>query len=99
MLHEGYMDTSTAKVGDLVRGDYIMEIVNCLPPASDSYACTQLGEPYGHCADENGKWRPTFLTWHLSERNGNAWSHETLWKFDGVCFRGENENKRKEFEL
>jgi len=97
MLHEGYMDTSTAKVGDLVRGDYIMEIVNCLPPVSDSYACTQLGEPYGHCADENGRWRPTFLTWHLSERNGNEWSHDSLWVFDGACFPNSNTNRWKEF--
>ena len=92
------MDTDTAKVGDMVRGDYIEEMMCCLPPVSNGYACSQVGEPWVHCADENGKWRPTFLTWHLSERNGNTWSHDSLWKFDGACFANSNTNRWKGFE-
>lgn len=98
MLHEEWMDTSTAKVGDLVRGDYIEEMMNCLPPVVMRYGCSQCGEPYCHSVDEQGRWRPTFLTWHLYERNGNTWSHESLWKFDGACFAGKNENRWKGFE-
>ena len=98
MLHEEWMDTSVAKVGDLVRGDYIEDVVCSLPPVCEWDRCTQLGESWSHAMDENGKWRPTFLTWHLYERNGNVWGHETLWKFDGACFARQNENNWKGFE-
>ena len=98
MLHEKWMDTSTAKVGDLVRGDYVGEMMCCLPPVSMSDECSQDGEPYGHAEDELGRWRPLFLTWHLHERNGNTWDHESLWVFDGACFAGRNVNEWKGFE-
>ena len=92
------MDTSTAKVGDLVHGDYIEEMMCCLPPVSLSDGCSQLGEPYTHAKDDGGHWRPTFLTWHLYERYGNPWNHDSIWVFDGACFAGENKNTWKEFE-
>ena len=98
MLHEEWMDTSTAKVGDLVRGDYIEQVMCALPPVRESNSCSQLGEPYSHGKDERGKWRPTFLTWHLHERNGNVWGHESLWEFDGACFAGECVNRCEDFK-
>lgn len=93
MLHEDYLDTSVAKVGDLVRGDYVMDMMNCLPPVLMRTGCSQVGEPYSHATDgRTGKWRPTFLTFHLYERNGDAWGHDSLWAFDGACFAYGNEN-------
>ena len=35
MMHDDYMDFDIAKVGDKVHGDFIADIVNCLPPACE----------------------------------------------------------------
>lgn len=98
MLHENWMDFDNAHVGDLVRGDFIEQMVCCLPPACDRDGCTQMGEPYSHRKDEDGKWRPTYATWHLVEYWRNSWSHESLWMFDGYCFRGKNNNLEPKFD-
>jgi hypothetical protein len=97
MLHEEWMDTSTAKVGDLVRGDFIEQMMCALPPVRESNSCSQMGEPYGHKKDEQGRWRPLYLTWHLTEYWRNVWDHESIWTFDGACFRGENVNQYPKF--
>ncbi len=98
MLHNEFMDFDKAKVGDLVRGDFIEEMMCCLPPATMWDSCSQVGEPYSHRKDERtGKWRATYSTWHLVERHGNTWSRDSLWVFDGACFRGENENREPKY--
>lgn len=98
MMHDDYMDFDIAKVGDTVHGDFIEEVMCCLPPACERSSCSQLGEPYSHRRDEIGNWRPTYLTWHLSEYMHNDWSHESIWVFDGACFRGKNNNLEPKFD-
>lgn len=53
MLHNGKevftVDSSTyenAKVGDYVKQAVVDNAINCLPPASMTSMCSQLGEPY-----------------------------------------------------
>lgn len=98
MLHEGWMNFETAKVGDLVRGDFIEEQMECLPPACMRESCSQTGEPYSHRDDEVGRWRPTYSTWHLVElHDHDSWSHNSIWMFDGMCFRGTNVNREPQY--
>lgn len=92
MHHDEWMDTNKAHVGDTVCGDYIADMMNALPPKCMRSTCSQCGEPYSFAYDELGECRNTYLTWHLVERHGNEWSHESIWMFDGACFAGLNEN-------
>jgi hypothetical protein len=47
--------------------------------------CTQIGEAYSIEADDYGRGRNTYATFH---RTG-----ENLWIFDGYCFKNENINR------
>lgn len=98
MIHEEWMDTSIAKVGDLVHGDYIADMMNALPPVRIGASCSQSGEPWTHASDDSGRYRPAFLTWRLYEFHGNAWSHDSTWEFCGACFAGDTVNRYRQFE-
>ena len=82
-------NSTTAMVGDLVEEQVVDNFMNCLPPASFSASCAQLGDPYSHRQDElTGKWRATFLTFRKADRG--------VWEYCGKCFRGETEERGKE---
>ena len=60
---EDTFNYSSARVGDLVDAEVVMNAMDCLPPACMRLGCAQLGEPYSHREDsETGKWRATYAT-------------------------------------
>lgn len=79
---EDTFDSSTAVIGDLVEQQVVNNFMDCLPPASYTSECAQLGEPYSHRSDENGKYKATYLTF-------KRLNHDT-WVYCGKCFRGQN---------
>lgn len=74
--------------GDVVDGEIVEHFVNSVPPVFMRSTCTQAGAPYSHEKDEQGVYRPTYATFHRITDNGS------LWRFDGYCFCGRNENRR-----
>lgn len=78
--------------GDLVSEDVVDNALNCMPPASDTSNCTQMGEPYSHRNDpETGKVRPTFATFRRI-----ASAPENIWEYCGHCFQGKTTESGKE---
>lgn len=63
--------------GDVVAEDIVDYFMNIMPPRAMSYGYLQVGEPYNHLLDDNGKYRPVFLT--FAKDNGN-------WRYYGNCF-------------
>lgn len=56
-------DYSKAEIGDYVEQAVVDDAMDCLPPASMSARCAQMGEPYSHREDpETGRLRPTYYT-------------------------------------
>ncbi|MFC3768340.1 hypothetical protein [Paenibacillus sp. GCM10012303] len=72
------------RVGDTMTEEQVEEWVNVLPPATYRADLVQLGEPYSHREDENGKWRATYPT---------AAKIAGQWRYMGNCFRGSTEAK------
>lgn len=70
------------EIGDEVDQELVDYFVNVLPPATLRGDLVQMGEPYSHEPDENGKYRATYLTFARERYSGN-------WKYAGICFRGE----------
>jgi hypothetical protein len=62
---------------DLEMYEYFLEI---MPPRTIEKDLLQIGEPYSHKEDANGKWRGTYMT--LQKINGT-------WKYTGCRFAGE----------
>ena len=53
----------TAHVGDLVDAEFVMDMMDLLPPACMRLSCAQVGEPYSHRQDpDTGTWRATYST-------------------------------------
>ncbi len=74
--------------GDIVDREMVDAFVNSVPPLMMRDSCTQAGEPYGMERDlMSGLWRNTYLTF---SRKTSA-----LWKYDGECFKGENNHRAK----
>ena len=64
-----------AKIGDYVTEEVVDDAINCLPPASMTAHCSQMGEPISDRFDpDNHRWRATY---------------EDVWRYCGDCFRGE----------
>lgn len=90
-MHEGkpvyneswYFGTDCLAIGDLVVGEIVDDIINCLPPACMRSDCVQLGEPSSHRKDADGELRATYETFAQVDKN--------IWRYCGDCFRGENE--------
>ena len=80
----------SAKVGDLVTADVVMDAMNIMPPATMRLGCAQVGEPYSHREfPETGKLRPTYATFRCIEGD---WING-IWEYRGNCFRGETEER------
>ena len=73
--------------GDTVDGELVTHFVNDLPPALMRSTCTQAGGELSCEGDEHGGYKPTYITFHRINADGG------LWRFDGYCFCGENENR------
>lgn len=83
---------SSARVGDIVTADVVMDAMDCMPPVTMRLSCAQLGEPYSHRIDtETGKLRPTFATFRCIEGNFT----EGTWEFCGYCFARETTERGK----
>lgn len=79
-------DYSKAEIGDYVEQAVVDDAMDCLPPASMSARCAQMGEPYSHREDpETGRLRPTYYTF---KRVAGTWPNG-IWQFCGCCFQGE----------
>ena len=82
---EDTFDYSVAKPGDYVDCNVVYNAINCMPPASLRSDCTQMGEPYSHRIDENGRCRATYATFKrvCSEKS------KEVWEYCGNCFLNE----------
>lgn len=63
--------------GDIVSKDIIDNFVDMLSPRAMGKNYLQVGEPYSHVFDIDGRFRPTFMTFCRGE-NG--------WRYAGNCF-------------
>lgn len=75
-----------AKPGDIVDEAIYQNFLNILPPAAMSYGYLQVGEPFDHVPDENGNWKPIFMTFAQEDKE---------WRYLGYCFLHGTENKWK----
>lgn len=71
--------------GDTVDEAFVEYFIDLLPPETMRSTCMQVGEPFSHEKDEQGRYRPTYDTFHRLS--------DGLWQFDGHCFSGENKNR------
>ena len=96
------MERGEVRAGDFVTGDVVNDMMNALPPARMGTSCAQLGEPYGHAADENGEWHALWLTWRFDNKpysfGCDTWGELAIWEFCGACFAGETINRRNAFK-
>ena len=81
----------TAKVGDLVNAEVVMNAMDAMPPITMRLTCAQMGEPYSHRIDRNRS-RPTFATFRCVKGDFN----KGVWEFRGYCFAGETTERGKE---
>lgn len=86
-------DYSKAEIGDYVEQAVVDDAMDCLPPASMSARCAQMGEPYSHREDpETGRFRPTYYTF---KKVAGEWPNG-IWQFCGCCFQGETVPRGKD---
>ena len=77
----------TAKIGDLVTYNVVMNAMDALPPACMWSSCMQMGEPHDHRFDEKtGKLRPTYPTF----KKVRGLNEKAIYAYCGNCFVGEN---------
>lgn len=83
----------TAKIGDYIDADVVMNGMDSLPPVSMRLNCAQIGEPYSHRQDpDTGKWRATYSTFKCIEGD----FCKGVWEYCGNCFRGETIERGKD---
>lgn len=77
-----YYGVDALRIGDYVEEEIVSDLMDCITPASMRSNCSQLGEPYSHRVDEDGRTRATYVTFKKVTDN--------IWEYCGDCFRGEN---------
>ena len=75
---------------DFAPGDYVDQEIadyfrDVLPPRSMAPGYLQVGEPYNHTPDQEGKFRATFNTFVKAAPG--------VWKYCGHCFAGETTHR------
>ena len=75
---------------DFQPGDYVdQEIVDyfrdVLPPRNMSWGYLQVGEPYSHVPDQDGRYRATYNTFTKSAPG--------VWLYRGHCIAGETKHR------
>ena len=89
---ERYSDGTQAAPSHVEQA-VVDDAMDCLPPASMSARCAQMGEPYSHREDpETGRLRPTYYTF---KRVAGEWPNG-IWQFCGCCFQGETVPRGKD---
>ena len=84
---------ATAKIGDYVDAEVVMDAMDCMPPAMMRRSCAQMGEPYSHREDpDTGKFRATYATFRCVQGD----FAEGVWEYRGNCFRGETTERGRE---
>ena len=79
-------DYSKAEIGDYVEQAVVDDAMDCLPPASMSARCAQMGEPYSHREDpETGRLRPTYYPFKRAAGSGP----NGIWQCCGCCVQVE----------
>jgi len=77
--------------GDIVAEEVVDHFMDCLPPASFTGHCSQMGEAQSsRYDDQSDKYRTTYMT--FSKDTG-------AWVYCGNCFRGEVEERGKELQI
>lgn len=83
-------------IGSFVTGEVVNDYMDCLPPAMQRSNCAQLGEAHSYKIDDKtGKTRPTYSTFSCekSGSGGSAWDDDAIWRYCGICFLGESEER------
>ena len=75
-----------AQPGDTLDEQFVNDFRVCVPPASMSCGYVLLVDEYYHMVDENGRWRPTFVT--FAYKDG-------AWVYCGCCFHGETVHRQR----
>ena len=76
-----------AKVGDYADAEFVMDMLECVPPASMRKNCAQCGEPQRRRVNpDTGKSQNTYDTFKCIEGNLSS----GVWEYCGDCFKGEN---------
>ena len=90
VLDEDSFDYLTAKPGDYVTQEVVDNAMDCMPPASMSARCSQMGEPRSTALDDRtGRYRNLYATFR---KVGGKWPHG-IWEYCGSCFCGETVNR------
>lgn len=91
VLTQETFNYATVQIGDYVEQAVVDNAMDCMPPASMSSRCSQMGEPYSHRLDpKSGRWRATYATFKRCAGISG------VWEYCGHCFRGENEERGRE---
>lgn len=78
--------TKAVQPGDTVDEQIVNDLRDCVPPASLTSGYLQVGEAYSHMEDDKGRWKPTFMTFLLTDDG---------WTYCGCCFHGETANRER----
>lgn len=73
-------------IGDTVDEEIVNNFLCVLPPASHTQTYLQMGEAQSMQPDDNGKYRPVFMTFK---------QEDDKWFYKGYCFLGETANRRR----
>lgn len=71
-------------IGDTVDEEIVDDYLCLIPPASFTQSYLQVGEMHSMHPDENGKYKPVFMT--FQQEDGK-------WFYKGYCFKGKNTNQ------
>lgn len=77
---------------DFKPGEYVDQKIvdyfrDVLPPRSMGIGYLQVGEPYNHTPDQEGRYRATYNTFTFTGEAPN------VWKYCGHCFAGEMKHR------
>lgn len=81
------------KPGDLFNVEIANWFLNCVPPKCYSQTYVQCGEPYSHRQNKDGQFQAVYVT--LEAVKGTFSDSDSVWKYCGVCFKGEHEEVKE----
>ena len=76
--------------GDLVDQEIVDYFRDVLPPRSMDLGYLQVGEPHSHVPDSEGRYRATYATFNIYDREQRVWS------FCGYCYGDELKEPKKQ---
>ena len=80
------------KPGDLFTCEIADWFLECVPPRCWSSTFVQCGEPYSYRPNKDGQFQAVYTT--LEAVKGTFNDTDSVWKYCGVCFKGEHEEFR-----